>query len=92
MSIHTDAAVRELSKEIERLTAMRDSLLTSPVANKTSKASTNHKTNQSSSAPGVHRPLSAETKKRIADAQKKRWANLKKKSGSATSAKAASKK
>ena len=93
MSIYTEAAVQELSKEIERLTAIRDSLLTSPVAPKTKVAAPPAKTTAPATtakpAP-AKKPLSAETKKRIADAQKKRWAKIKK--STASPAKAAAQK
>lgn len=84
MSIHTDLAVMELSKEIDRLTAMRDSLLTAPYATPT-------KTTVGEIAATLTKtPLSPETKKRIAEAQKRRWAKLKK--GASTPAKTSMKK
>lgn len=85
MSIHTEAAVRELSKEIERLTAMRDSLLTSPTG-----VPASIKSKAAATRPTTTKPLSAQTKKRIAEAQKKRWADLKK--AAAAPAKATAKK
>jgi hypothetical protein len=82
MSIHTDLAVQELSKEIDRLTAMRDSLLTTPYIAASTKAKATHSSDEHPSVKKTS--LSPETKKRIADAQKRRWEKIKK-GASATS-------
>jgi hypothetical protein len=91
MSIHTDLAVQELSKEIDRLTAMRDSLLTAPYVAAPTKSPKAPAAETAAPAPAPTKvPLSPETKKRIAEAQKRRWEKIKK--SAAAPAKAAAKK
>jgi hypothetical protein len=73
-------AVTELSKEIERLTKMRDSLLEGslevPVHNATAANSAAPK----KSSPAKKRTMSPAVRKRISDAAKARWAAKKKSS------------
>ena len=85
----TQAYAGELQNEIDRLTKLRDSILSNGVdktSSKPGKTST-----QSATKPKF--TFSAAQKKKISDALKKRWANIKKaqKAAASTAKKPASK-
>jgi hypothetical protein len=78
MSIHTDAAVKELNKEISRLIGIRDSLLSSKNERSLMAVPSHDGLNGKSKPAKKGRTISLEARKRMAEGQRKRWAALKK--------------